>query len=256
MTALLVGNDVVDLTDPRCVGKSSSGRFMHRIFHPLERRRVLESSTPDRTLWLLWAAKEAAFKVESKIRGRPPPFVHAAFRVAAEVTARRRVGGTVTYQERTLPFVADVRPGSIHVVCWWGGTGSGPLAPPGLRWACRAAADVLPRGADLAALLDSAFSMRERGAVHSLPSAAVRMGARADLAAAMDVEARRLEIVCEGGGVGRTPPALHLSGEPAPVDLSLSHHHGLVAWAWDGEAARRRGTSGADGGGGDPPPGG
>ena len=39
------------------------------------------SDRPDELLWRLWAAKEAAFKVVSKIRGAPPLFVHPAFRV-------------------------------------------------------------------------------------------------------------------------------------------------------------------------------
>ena len=69
---LLVGNDIVDLRDRRCPGKSRHLRFVNRVFHPAEASRILSSPDADGMLWLHWAAKESAYKVASKVLGDPP----------------------------------------------------------------------------------------------------------------------------------------------------------------------------------------
>ena len=79
-----VGVDVVDLHDPRCRGKEDEPRFLARVLSVEERALVTRSPAPATKLWRLWAAKEAAYKVVSKVRGAPPPFVHAQFRVELE----------------------------------------------------------------------------------------------------------------------------------------------------------------------------
>jgi hypothetical protein len=71
--------------------------------------------------------------------------------------------------------------------------------------------------------------------VYSVPSAAVRVGARGDLAGAIGVAERRVEIVCGPGAVGRRPPRVLLDGEETEADVSLSHDGPLIAWAvWAG----------------------
>ena len=97
-----VGVDVVDLDDPRCVGKQRDDRFLRRILADAERKRVRESHDPAVTLWRTWAAKEAAYKVISKIRAAPPPFVHAAFRVDPSDPAAPDQFGTVTWEDLSL----------------------------------------------------------------------------------------------------------------------------------------------------------
>ncbi len=43
-------------------------RFIARVFTPEEQERIDRSESPDATLWMLWAAKEAAFKAVSKLK--------------------------------------------------------------------------------------------------------------------------------------------------------------------------------------------
>ena len=235
MRKLVVGNDVVDLSDPRCAGKAQSGRFVARVFDPGEAERIRKSDAPDRTLWLLCAAKEAAFKVVSKILPVPPPFVHTAFQVSVDMTARRRTSGWVDYEGRRIPFLADVRPEWIHALAWWGSaTDSAAVQPPSrLRWTVSTVLAALPGDGphDLTVIRAGHFSDRERGAVHSLASAGVRIAARSGVADALGVPAESLEVVCEGGSIGRMPPRLYQDGAVSAADVSLSHHGGLVAWA-------------------------
>ena len=63
----LVGNDVVDLRDPAIAGHHRRTRFVARVCTTQEVARVEASLDPHRTLWSLFAAKEAGFKVVAKL---------------------------------------------------------------------------------------------------------------------------------------------------------------------------------------------
>jgi hypothetical protein len=60
-----VGNDVVDLQEPGNRGKSRDERFLARVFTTDERELITRAAAPDTLLWVLWAAKEAAYKAVS-----------------------------------------------------------------------------------------------------------------------------------------------------------------------------------------------
>jgi hypothetical protein len=80
------------------------------------------------------------------------------------------------------------------------------------------------------------FTDREADAVRSVESAAVRLGAREDVARLLGVSEQRVEIVCDPGPAGRRPPRVLLDGSAATADVSLSHDGGWIAWAiWVGE---------------------
>jgi hypothetical protein len=232
-----VGNDVVDLEDPRCHGKHLDVRFLERVFAPQERSEVAAAADPARALWLRWAAKEAGYKVVSKLLGEPPPFTHAAFRVETLGS-----GGTVSYGAHRLPFRVVREEAPLHVVA---------LDADGEGWptvldALTTGVAPLPEGADRHATelddtLTSRFTSRERAAIHTLPSAWVRLEARAQLARTLEVPEGRVEIVCELGVVGRSPPVALLDGEGAEADVSLSHHGRWVGWA----VLSRRGGGGS-----------
>ena len=65
----MVGNDVIDLGDPETRAGSCHARFDARVFDDDERALLLASADPTRRRWVLWAAKEAAFKVARKLDG-------------------------------------------------------------------------------------------------------------------------------------------------------------------------------------------
>lgn len=220
-----VGNDVVDLADPRCAGKAHDGRFLDRIFDQRERRNISEARHPDRTLWRCWAAKEAAFKVMSKVLGSPPPFEHAAFGV--RWNDRREREGTVHYRDRRVPVMCMGNGlfGPVHVLSW------NPDPPSDLE------SDGLRPGIALVepdAEVPDVFTPQELKAIHGPASAWVRIRAREHLASLVGVEEDALEIVCPEGATGRTPPHVLLRGHPCPWDVSLSHHGRYVGWALRG----------------------
>lgn len=218
--SLVVGNDVVDLSHPRCRGIPLEGRFVDRVCTADERARILASAEPRRALWRTWAAKEAAYKVASKVLGSPPPFVHDRFRVHTEGGGDGAgAGGYVAFRDLRIPFREEpgAPPEALHVVAW---------LPAGSH-RLEATVERLPGGPPPLERLGE----REKAAVHSPASAWVRLHARARAADLMGLPESGLEIVCHPGPPGRSAPRLLVAGRPGGWDVSLSHHGGWIAWA-------------------------
>jgi len=241
VTRVLVGNDVVDLTNKRTEGRAVDERFVGRVFDADEQEAIRDAAASDLELWTRWAAKEAGFKAISKVLGAPPPFVHRSFKVHWSASSERSEGvvrvGTVRYLEHVARVTVELQPGAVHAVAICGADAPGTVRveprvtsidAPGSRWA-----GDLPE-------LRQAFSEREVNAVYSRESAAVRIGARGDLAARLGVSEKRVEIVCAPGPTSQRPPHVLLDGRDAPADVSLSHDGRWIAWAtWvDSERGR------------------
>jgi phosphopantetheinyl transferase (holo-ACP synthase) len=220
-----VGTDVVDLSDPRTRGKHTDHRFVSRVLGDEERAGLARAADPAVALWAFWAAKEAAYKVASKLLAEPPVFIHAAFSVTWSEAGPARWSGRVAWQELAIPVAVGGGAEVIRSIAAFGAElssvlhGAEPLEEPPETW---------PEG--LAALL-TRFTPREADAVHSLPSAAVRLRARRALAGFLGADERDVEIVCDPGVTGRRPPRVFLRGRPASADVSLSHHGRWIAWA-------------------------
>ena len=263
---LRIGNDVVDLEHPRCRTRPPDDRLPRRILTSRERAWLEEA--PDepsrlRRLWSLWAAKETAFKVVSKLRGTPPVFRHRAFR--SDLSEERespdlvRLAGTVEWDP------AQVDPGSssdaeghsaspptvtvrvegvatgefVHLV-GWNDTGD-PHRPPCLEAGVEGRApgsdgplaessrDPLPgpRRGPLFERERRVASKRARQVAQArLGSYLVR--GREDGGPAPDITIRT-----SAARPGRTPPRVAVDGRLRPdLDLSLSHHGRYVGWAF------------------------
>jgi len=233
-----LGNDVVDLTDPRHGGKAGDNRFLQRVFSPEEQEDIRTSLNPDRALWMRWAGKEAAFKTVSKAQGSAPIFNHPSFRTT--VFGRRGAlpdgapppdnpmsrFGQVEYERFLLPLRIEVVGTTLHAVTWTPDPGHD--IPP-FVWGSQEA--VGPTH-DWRGLLEARFSAKEWDCVSHRASALARLAARRSLAASLKVEDTAIEIGCGPGEPGRRIPKVLLGGEEAPVDLTLSHHGRLLAWAY------------------------
>ncbi len=56
----------MDLRHPDALKKSLDDRFVNRVFLPEEQNQINQAGDPDCILWVLWAAKETAYKIISK----------------------------------------------------------------------------------------------------------------------------------------------------------------------------------------------
>ncbi len=204
----MVGNDVVDLADPQCLPRGTHPRFDQRVFAPSELRLVHASPTPVRMRWMLWAAKESAYKI---LRKRDPAvtFVPRHFVVepcgletgcdgpfGRASRTEARVRGTVSCARRRVAFRGVIAGEALHVV---------------------AADDAEGAFEVLEAVVESGIAE---------PGDVVRRAAAAAVAARLGVPANTVRIVRQD-----RIPCLQVRGVSHPIDLSLSHHGRFVGFA-------------------------
>lgn len=187
----MIGNDVVDLGDLDALPGATHPRFDERVFDADERHAIQSNATPNRLRWILWAAKESAFKALRKLDDRT---IFSPRRLSVALDGAGR--GTVLHAGRRVDVVVEDAEDAVHVIA----TGS-PAAT--------------------GALISEVGFTSSEGA-----SAAARRLLIAAVAPRLGVAAEDLEVV----RVHRVP-RLHVRGQLAPVDISLSHHGRFVACA-------------------------
>jgi phosphopantetheinyl transferase (holo-ACP synthase) len=239
--SVFVGNDVVDLATPRTQGRASDVRFLARVFNADEREAIRAGRGSDVELWSRWAAKEAGYKSISKAMGVRPFFLHKTFEVEwSAVTAEGDASardhdalvrvGTVRHADRMADVSVRRRGDALHAVAVCGSAADVPeCVATHLRFERLADADGCWSGSF--EQLMRRLSAREADSVRSLESAAVRLGARRDLARILGVAEERVEIVCASGPATRRPPHVLVDGCHVAADLSLSHDGAWIAWA-------------------------
>lgn len=107
----MVGNDVVDLADPETRSGPAHRRFDARVFTRDERGSLQVSGAPNRLRWMLWAAKEAAYKLAKK---RDSEVVFSPVRFAVRMGASLR--GEVVHQGEAFPLSLSVEGDAVHAV--------------------------------------------------------------------------------------------------------------------------------------------
>jgi phosphopantetheinyl transferase (holo-ACP synthase) len=196
----MLGNDVVDLADPEARAESLHPGFDRRVFDPEERTWLRVSCQPERDRWVLWAAKESAYKaarrLDSKVVFSPVRFV---VRLQSDPTG---FAGRVSYAAQQFTVRVEVGARFVHAVSR---LASWPGAEP------LSAVRVVPGDGALAP---------------SAASAEVRGLARRALAAALDLAPAAVSV----GRSGRLP-LLRLAGRESSSALSFSHHGRCAAFA-------------------------
>jgi len=224
---LPVGNDIVDLKTPATQDKSSDLRFINRVFTAHEQETIHSSKVANRTLWVLWAAKETAYKLYSKVAG-PPVFSHRSFQCAIEKTNEQQSDFSiaVSYENEKIPVEVVTTPEYVHATSARGDAhnyltdyGIRRLSPKDEeRWQDRKAAE-------------SIFTELERSAIHNMASALVRYYCKRHLSALAGIAAQQWQIIRPTHEKKPQPPYLLLDGYRTDCDVSLSHHGIWLAWA-------------------------
>jgi phosphopantetheinyl transferase (holo-ACP synthase) len=231
----VIGNDVVDLTDPAIARHHENGRFVARVCGEEERARVVTA----RDLWSLFAAKEAAYKALVKVGGSPG-FGHRALRIAPGLDS-------VSWQGWRLELEVTAEVDHVHAVAWMGGPR--PIVrvertTRGSAGSSEARVRTRNQGAS-AGSSEARVRTRNQGASAGSSEARVRTtdqdesdDARAVLrelvATAIGCRPAELAIVRDpspGSWDGYGPPRVVRAGAPVEVDVSLSHDGGFVAAA-------------------------
>jgi hypothetical protein len=106
----MLGNDVVDFAHRSTQPGARSPRFDARVFSERERALIAGDET-QRVRWVLWAAKEAAYKLAKKL-DRAVVWAPSRF----EVTLDSREGGCVRHGDRELALRLDECAAYVHAI--------------------------------------------------------------------------------------------------------------------------------------------
>jgi len=193
----MIGNDVVDVGDPETRAAGLHPRFDARVFALEEQEALASSADPDRQRWILWAAKESAYKAARRC---DPRIVFSPSRFIVRPTAEDEA--TVSVGDRRFRIALAAGRGYVHAVACVAG------APTDL---CTAVATIAPDAA-----VDDAAS----------PSIAARELAAATVGEMLGQPPSNVTIRRHG-----RLPALWLRDCARPLALSLSHHGRFVAFA-------------------------
>ena len=189
----MLGNDVVDLRDPETAPGASHARFDDRVFAPSE----LAAVTDESSRWRLWAAKESSYKAARKL---DPTLGFSPRRF--EVRKMNEDESMVTHADLSLVVRTAHHDGAVHAVAV-------------LRRADERTS------ADCAELVSGFERVEDED-----PSIAVRRFAIERIAGRLGIDAERIAIARDG-----RIPILRIDGRPASIELSLSHHGGVVGFA-------------------------
>ncbi len=244
-----IGNDVMDLRHPRCRDRHRDDPLLDRILSSGERDWLDAAATAELwsiRLWALWAAKETAFKVHSKLSALGP-FLPRRFSCQLETDIPSngtgvRIWGTIRRSDSEMPVTIEggANRNYVHVVGWSGAVGrpSGSRLEVGLEELKEV--DLEDSEEKLEAL-KSRFSAAEWKGIYSLHSARARLLARdwirAQLSSSgpgnrLGSRGEGIEIRTAGDRPGQGPPQIWFGGrEIGNLDFSLSHHGRFVAWA-------------------------
>jgi len=189
----MVGNDVVDLSDPESSRDACHSRFDRRVFTPEEFEVFSDDHTDVQRRWILWSAKEATYKAARRecagVRFSPAHFV---------VSLDRSLCGSVRVGIRRWPVRVRIDGDCVHAV--------------------------VSENESFASTLSG--SRRLMTAELRDPSQGVRRFAIASIAAGLGISTSDLRIEKTN-----RIPQLIVAGEAAPVALSLSHHGSYVGFA-------------------------
>ncbi len=209
----MIGNDVVDLGDRETRAGAQHPRFDARVFAPCERRALESGEFGEGLRWILWAAKESAFKVA---RRDDPTTGFAPSRFVVELD--RDLQGRVRHRGRDYPVQVSVTRDAVHAVA----TRSQAV---GVRAACRF------RAAGVSGVAEGAA-----------PGRAAREFAASEIARLLAVSASHLRF----GRRGRIPELQPSGSARSELDsarlaslerflgrlaVSISHHGRFVAYA-------------------------
>lgn len=203
----MLGNDVVDLSDPETRPETFRARFDERVFSPAERRAIAKDETPHARRWAHWAAKEAAYKLAKQVDAS---FVFSPITLCADYQNPQPVDGEIALRRGSLLLPRAVARGLRE------------LEIRSFETANRVHAIALPRGTDWEAVVHSVEEIPSG----TDPSEAVRDLARTAIARDLGIDVARVSI----GRRDKIPTAL-VDGARSLLALSLSHHGRFVAFA-------------------------
>ena len=224
---LRLGNDIVSLKQAGIQNKSRHSRFLDRVFTSSEQSAIANSSNPDAILWMMWAAKEAAYKVISKIQPLPI-FAHKKFEVI-EFTQdiQNFVSILIKFTNIRFSGFAQIREDYVHVFL---GTDTFSQNDVSINTHRVSAKEKQVWGNREA--WSEHFTQKELESIHHWESACIRHLCKTHLAKLINCDSSQLQIIRPAAKGRSLPPFLLIAESPCDIDISLSHHESWLAWVF------------------------
>ncbi len=193
----MIGNDIVDLADSETRSGACHSRFDRRVFAPEELELFATDRSHVRMRWILWSAKEAAYKAARQACATtvfsPSRFV---------VRLNRSLRGSVRHENRCWNARVRLDGDCVHAIV------NDEEIHGDTIWGARR------------------LTSEDRGE----PSQEARRFAVARIASRLGLPVERLRIECSG-----RIPQLIIDDSAPSANLSLSHHGSFVGFAcWIG----------------------
>lgn len=213
-----VGNDIVDLTDPRSKGRSLDTRFINRVFTSHEQEQIVNDDYPDVLVWDLWAGKETAYKILCKLYGHvtSTPRKYEVRKSASEDTHDDNgpfTSGVVRTPYDPVSIRIYREADYIHCI---GVTGTEELMNS-VIW-----------GIHKAGLVAGEAYIYSPGAA----SVEIRKVATRKMALYCKEDIENIDIIRCKGSHGLGPPTVYIKGKEAMIDISLSHDGYFLSYAF------------------------
>jgi len=211
-----IGNDIVDLTDPHNMGKGRNTRFINRVFTPHEQELISRAENQDAVLWALWASKETAYKLVKKHHpsATSVPRLYEVSLDCVEESVR------LSPASDTLTGFVDTPYGRIQIKVF--------ITSDYVH--CIGTTSTLD---EIDALVWHVDRMSpDSQASHDYESIFVRKALKLRLSIYYDECPENIEIRRVDTSYGLGPPFICINGEPAAIDVSLSHDGLLAAYAF------------------------
>jgi phosphopantetheinyl transferase (holo-ACP synthase) len=210
----------VDLTDPHNMGKSRNTRFINRVFTPSEQELISRARNQDAVLWALWAGKEAAYKLVKKHDPSVtsvPRLYEVSLNCAEESVGlspgSNALTGFVATPHGRVQIKIFITSDYVHCI----GTTSALDEMEALVWHV----DRISPDSQASPDYESAF---------------VRKALKLRLSKCYDESPENIEIRRVNSPYGLAPPSVCINGEPAAIDVSLSHDGLFTAYAFAANA--------------------
>lgn len=227
---LFVGNDIVDLKFSGCIDQHKNDRFIARVFTANEKEKISTSSHPNLLLWMMWAAKETAYKIISKIKD-PPVFSHKQFitNINKITFSKDKVtaAGQVQYEDYSVALKFKGTEDYIHAKGFFP-----KKAAKEEDYLVRSTVKQLNSSSRKITKWQNYFSIKELKTIHNEESKWVRLHAKKEIAKKLDLEQSRIQIIRPIKGNKTQPPIVLLDNKKSEIDISLSHHGRWLAWSF------------------------
>ncbi|HOY12586.1 MAG TPA: 4'-phosphopantetheinyl transferase superfamily protein [Saprospiraceae bacterium] len=110
----MIGNDVIDIGTTRQESNWKRKGFLQKLFTDKECQFILEGDDPEFFVWLIWSAKESAYKIvhrsQQKMFFSPKKFEF----IEDHFSNENGITGRIKFEESFFDFKSKVEGDSIH----------------------------------------------------------------------------------------------------------------------------------------------